>query len=84
MFISDEEHKEENARKFIAEEEKNRFAPRNLQVQQINTHQEIPKEWKNDNLIWGTEDEITAEGYLIELGQEYQEYIRLKAKYEGS
>lgn len=82
MFLSDEEHKVKDAKKFLAEEEKNVWVDRNTQIQQINTEQEIPKEWQNDNLIWGSEDEISAAGWLYELGEEYQTYLRLKAKYD--
>lgn len=81
MFVSDAKDSGVNASKFIAEEEKNRFA-KHIEIKEITTRQEIPKEWIGDAYLWGTEDEITAEGWISELGKEYQEYLRLKAKYD--
>lgn len=81
MFVSNAEDNGVNASRFIAEEEKNKFA-KHIEVKEIAANQEIPKEWRNGALLWGTEDEISAEDWISELGQEYQEYLRLKAKYD--
>jgi hypothetical protein len=57
-------------------------------VKEITSQQEVPEEWRHA-LIYGTEDEITPLDFLEKQqsqqsidSPEYQEYLRLKEKYE--
>lgn len=65
-------------------EEQGKFFQPKLEIKEITSEYEIPKDWKDDALIWGDDSERTASQFLKENGDsEYQEYLRLKSKYEG-
>lgn len=73
---------EGEAEHFLEEQDKT-FSPP-LVVKEITSESEIPKDWQGDALIWGDDSERTASQFLKENGDsEYQDYLRLKAKFEG-
>lgn len=87
MFVSDLDDPNfltGRAKLFLKEEEKN-CASVPIDVQEVTSLEQIPNEWSHDNLLWGTDEEITAHGFLnlkSENSRSYQEYLRLKAIFE--
>jgi hypothetical protein len=92
VYASFEKDKEEAGVEFLRREieentlpMKGSFAGRDqLEIIEITCEQDLPEEWRRGPCIWGVSPdvEITAEQFLAEQSQEYQEYRRLKAKYE--
>lgn len=70
------------AKEFLKEELSNRV-PGRINVVNVDSMSQVPEDWR-DNLLWGTDDDITARGYFSEIDSEYKEYLRLKEKFEGS
>ena len=92
MFLYDDEDGfeylslREAAKRYFEEEDRN-HAPYNketVSLKEITLVEDIPKEWRECALLWGTNDEITATGFLTQQNSdpEYQEYLRLKEKFE--
>lgn len=83
VFVSssDESSLKDEAKKFLKEQDKY-FQP-NIEVKEITSKEEIPKDWReNYTLIWGSNEEMSASQFLDSVGSfEYQEYLRLKAKF---
>lgn len=66
---------------FFEEEEKNMIGDRFL-IQEISNINQLSGDWADSALIWGIED-ITAKEFLREYNdEEYQQYLRLKKKFE--
>ena|ERR1700676_3581144 len=88
MFIAPDYFKtkdlEAEAERFLDEEIKCRgkstLFP--IDVKEITSIQDIPKEWQGDVYLWGYDGELTPTDFLSSYNDEYQEYLRLKAKYE--
>jgi hypothetical protein len=60
-----------------------------ITVKEITVLKQVPQGWKGGTLVWGTQDkeELTAEQFLKQQvtnkkSSEYQEYLRLKKKFE--
>jgi hypothetical protein len=84
VFCSDERgfELEGEAEHFMEEQDKT-FQPK-LVIREITQESEIPKDWQGDALIWGDDSEITASHFFKQhVDSEYQEYLRLKTKYEN-
>lgn len=90
IFVSTEADQKSGAKRY-AEEEFSwnglKETLKRVEVKEIACVQEIPQEWSDGALIWGTEEEITAANWLDQnqpkqSDSEFQEYLRLKAKYE--
>lgn len=77
------------AEKFLKEEARNinsslRAIP-SLVIKEIESLKDIPKDW-HDALAWGQNpdsDELSVSDLFLKSNKEYQEYIRLKKKFEG-
>lgn len=89
VFVSEESPNSSNlkseAESFLEEQDASFIPP--MVVTEITSKEEIPDDWKGDALIWGTQeletDEMTANQFFDEYGDaEYQEYLRLKSKFE--
>ena len=95
VFISSEKTKSEvkNEAEAYLEEQDKYFSPP-VVVREITCKEEIPKGWQDGEFIWGVAvlaqwgpvDELTAEQFLDEQAsvrakEEYEEYMRLKAKF---
>lgn len=70
------------AEEFMEEQNKTFEPP--VEVKEITSKEEIPADWREDyTLIWGSDEEMNAAQFLEGKGtSEYQEYLRLKAKFE--
>lgn len=84
VFCTDSRGMElEGEAEHFMEEQGKTFQPK-LEIKEITKESEIPADWQDDALIWGDDSEITAAQFLREnTDTEYQEYLRLKTKYEG-
>lgn len=73
----------EGTAEHFMEEQGKTFQPK-LEIKEITNESEIPEgDWRKDALIWGDDSERTASQFLADnKDSEYQEYLRLKAKYE--
>lgn len=69
------------ARDYLRMEMTNGISLKNIDVIEIPNTAHIPKEWSGC-FIYGVEENVTAEEFL-ESQNEYEEYLRLKAKFES-
>lgn len=87
IFVSDTDNPNIlplEAASYLKEEERNDVFPR-IEIEEVTQSEQIPPEWRNGSLIWGTDDDSTAQGFLdcvSKNGNQYQEYLRLKAIFE--
>lgn len=87
VFISSEKDTrfvKDEAEGYLEEQDKYFDPP--VVVQEITCKKEIPEDWQGDVFIWGV-DETTANQFLetqakVQRKAEYEEYLRLKAKFE--
>lgn len=85
IFILEEESNAEElksqAEHYLREQDKWYKPP--VEVTEITSKDQIPEgDWRGGALIWGVED-MTAGQFLDRYGSsEYQDYLRLKEKYE--
>ena len=82
MFVSDELNIHSHAKQFLGNELAN--LDDKISVVEITNYKNIPKAWKgNVFCVWGSEENTTATEFLRRHeSKDYQEYLRLKAKYE--
>jgi len=80
MFLCDDKKDSYKEAETFANEECKNIVPERLVVKEIKSMREIPKEWSGPELLWGTDDEITARDFIKD--PEYEEYKRLKEKFE--
>jgi hypothetical protein len=78
---------EKQAKEFLDKELRNNFSSnKTFSVKEVTNISQAPIEWREKcALLWGTDEEITVSGYFdtqAEEAAEFQEYLRLKAKYE--
>jgi len=66
----------------FADEEGKNIVDGRIKIEKITKIEDIPEEWRGDAYIWGTDEEMTATDFLGQEDDEYQEYLRLKKKYE--
>lgn len=65
----------------FVKEESNNYVPDRLTVKEITSLKDIPPEWSGDQYLWGVDgDDLTARDFIED--PEYEEYKRLKAKFE--
>jgi hypothetical protein len=85
MFLSNGDEKElvmNDANHWMNEQDS--YHTPKVELIEIKVPDQIPEEWR-DGFIWGTNEEMTAAEFLQSINasnEEYQEYLRLKAKYE--
>lgn len=80
------EHLRSVARKFLIEEDRYNNKE-NISIEEITDESEIPEAWKNA-IIWGCDEEMTPVIFLSEQKtvfdqKEYEEFLRLKKKYQN-
>lgn len=82
VFVSSSGHGLKHKAEEFIEEQNKTFQP-SIEVQEITCKEEIPEDWREDyTLIWGSDEEMNAEQFLeSKKTSEYQEYLRLKAKF---
>jgi hypothetical protein len=89
MYLSEDACAERDAVKFAREETLINGHHLDIEIKEISAKQEVPEEWCEDALLWGTDDEITAIGFLEgwldeeekEEDPEWEEFMRLKKKF---
>lgn len=62
--------------------------PNTFSIKEVKSPSEVPEEWQDESLIWGSDEEETAESFFYNLSEfeerersEYQTYLKLHAKY---
>lgn len=75
---------QEEGEKWFREQEAYGPFKNKTSVSEIVSFNEVPTDWrKSGTLLWGTNEEITAEQFLQQkYDPDYQEYLRLKEKFE--
>lgn len=88
MFVSDSDEEgrvlDDEARFFLDEYWENGTL-NEFEVQEVTSLEQIPSEWRNGCLLYGTHKQDTPEVFLNRISSnntEYQEYLRLKEKFE--
>lgn len=93
MFLAHEHDKKDLAEEFIREEwETNGDREAPLKIKEITSAHQVPKAWRKEAFLWGTETELTAlqflDGWLDEqeeeLDPDWEQYLKLKKKFEGT
>lgn len=71
-----------DAIKYLKTEYPNNMADR-LKIKQISCLNDIPDDWK-EAYLYGVDNKITAQEFFLKEDEEYQQYLKLKEKFEGS
>src|SRR5690349_17295513 len=91
MFLAHEHNKKDAANEFIREEwETNGDRVYPLKIKEIVSANQVPKAWRKNAMLWGTDTELTAlqflDGWLDEQEEgpdpDWEQYMKLKKKFE--
>lgn len=85
LFLSDTDCKtslQKDAKNFFKEEEKNMVSDE-IEIVELTHPDHVPEAWMGEALLWGTDEEITAVGFLSRSKDpEYERYLELKKEFE--
>lgn len=75
---------QKEAEKFLKEEEEsNHFFK--TEIKEVKSIEDVSENWRvTGTLIWGVDGELSVEEALISLDPEYDQYLKLKRKFENS